>query len=65
MESEAHGPEKETLSGNAKAAEKAEASEKAEAADGRKQVLLFAWKILVYRWSQRGKNDGTIAFLVP
>ena len=59
MESEAHGPEKETLSENAeaaekvKAAEKAAAAQKAEAADGRKQVLLFAGKVLVYRWNQR------------
>ena len=54
MESGAHGQEKETLSENAEAAEKAkaakkpEAAEKAEAADGRRQVSLFAWKILVY-----------------
>ena len=59
MESEAHGREEETLSENAeaaekvKAAEKADAAEKAEAADGRKQVLLFAGNILVYRWNQR------------
>ena len=54
MESEAHGREKETLSKNAEAAEKAkaakkaDAAEKAEAADGRKQVLFFGGKILVY-----------------
>ena len=58
-ELEAHGPEKETLIRNAEAAEKAkaakkaEAAEKAEAADGRKQVLFFGGKILVYRWNQR------------
>ena len=58
-ESEAHGPEKETLSKNtdtaekAKAAKKADAAEKAEAADGRKQVLFFGGNILVYRWNQR------------
>ena len=59
MESEAHGCEKEILSENAetaekaKAAEKTEATEKAEAADGRKQVLLFTWNVLVYQWNQR------------
>ena len=58
-ESEAHDLEKETLRKNAEAAEKAKAAkkavaaEKAEAADGRKQVLFFRAKILVYRANQQ------------